>query len=378
MGVNMVWGRRKFHDFPREATEKADAGELTTEQVIELYKGGFAGAKYDPEKMDEFKAAMLQPDGEQIAHAMGMADTGAGKLVIPFVHVLEMFPGCWPGRIGQGRGDCVSWGTRNSSLGTMVADIVSGQPDEKTGKPEEKPDVSPEGIADGVLSTETFYWHRGHGGEGWFCPEAARVACQKSGLMIRKNYPELGVDLTKYSSSTAGKYGRTPPPASVIDVTDNNLIHQATQASGLEVRRDLLFNGYFVLDCGGEGYSNTRDENGVSKRSGSWAHSMTEIGVDDRDAIKQIYNEPLVLILNSWAKWNRGPRDIFQSAALVPADKKQKWVECGIVNPTTGNIMIPEGSFWAPWSHVKRREAIAMSGANGWPRKKLPDLDWSF
>ncbi len=366
----MAWGRRKFTDWPD------DAKELPTERVRALYESGFAGAKYDKEKVEAFRAEMLQPDGEKIVHATGMADTGAGKLVIPFVHVLEMFPNCWPGRQGQARGDCVSWGTRNASLGTMVADIVSGQPDEKTGKPEEKPDVPPEGIADGVLSTEAFYWHRGYNGDGWFCAEAASVACKKSGLVVRRDYPELGVNLTSYSGGTAGKYGKSAPPANIRDLFDDHLIHQATQAGGLEARRDFLFNGYFLLDCGGEGYSDKRDQNGVSKRSGSWAHSMTEIGVDDRDVIKQQYNEPLVLILNSWAKWNSGPRDILQSANLVPVGKKEIWLQAGIINPSTGNIMIPEGSFWAPWSHVKGREVYAFSGANGWPAKKLPDLTW--
>lgn len=367
----MTWRTRaKYLDWPE------DAQELPPEKVIELYRGGFAGAKPSPEAWEEFRAAMLQPDGERVAHATGMADSGAGKLVVPFVFVLETFPGCWPGAQGQARGDCVSWGSRNATLLTLCCDIVSGLPDEKSGKPEEKPDVPAEGVADGVLSTEAYYWWRGYDGDGWHCPAVARVATATSGAFLRKPYPELGLDLTRYSGRTAGKWGARQPPAEVQRVGGERLVHQATHASSLEVRRDLLYNGYGILDCGGEGYSDRRDEGGVSKRSGSWAHSMCEIGVDDRDVIKQKYGEPLVLILNSWAKWNSGPRDIHQSAALVPADKKQKWVECGLVNPSTGNLMIPEGSFWTPWSHCKGREAIAYSGVNGWPRKNLPDLNW--
>jgi hypothetical protein len=353
-----------------------DGDALSTEQVIDLYENGYAGAKHSPEAWAEFHATMNYPDGDAACHEFGLAETGAGKLVVPFVHVLELFPGCWPGAQGQARGDCVSWGTRNASLLTMVCDVVSGQPDEKTGKPEEAPEVPAEGVADGVLSTEAFYWHRGYNSDGWHCPAAAMVATKKSGLVVRKNYPNWGVDLTRYSGSNAGKYGARAPGQEITSEADDHLIHQAAEAQSFEARRDFLYTGYGLLDCGGEGYSNRRDENGVSSRSGSWAHSMCEIAVDDRDVVKQKYGGPLVCILNSWAKWNSGGRDIYQSAALVPAGKKDLWARLGIVNASTGNIQIPEGSFWAKWSEVSRREAIAFSGALGWPRKKLPDLDW--
>ncbi len=366
----MAWARKKFHDWPEDATA------LTTERVAELYANGFAGATYSADAVAEFNAAMLQPDGVHVCHSSGMAESGAGKLVIPFVHVLEMFPGCWPGAQGQARGDCVSWGARNAALMTMVCDIVSGQPDEKSGKPEEKPDVPAGGISDGVLSTEAFYWWRGYNGDGWQCPSVAKVACQKSGLVLRKNYPEFGVDLTRYSGSTAGKYGSRAPGDDVVKVVTQHLIHQATNASNYEARRDLLHNGYGLIDCGGEGWSSSRDEYGMSKRSGSWSHSMSEIGFDDRDSTKQKFGEPLVCILNSWAKWNSGPRDIFQSAALVPPEKKAAWAAAGITNPATGNIMIPEGSFWTLASTCNRREVYAFSGAHGWPKKQVDPLDW--
>jgi hypothetical protein len=363
--------RDLFADWP------ADADELPTAKVIELYENKFAGAKYSPEAWEEFRATQPEPDGDDVTHKYGLADTGAGKLVIPFVFVLEQFPNCWPGRQGQARGDCVSWGSRNATLLTLACDIVSGLPDEKTKFVEGIPEVPPEGIADGVLSTEAYYWWRGYNGDGWHCPSVAKVATTKSGAFLRKNYPDLGFDLTRYSGRNAGLYGSKSPGAEIQKVGGERLIHAATNADSFESRRDLLFNGYGLLDCGGEGYSDSRDDNGVSKRSGSWAHSMCEVGVDDRDQIKQLYGEPLVLILNSWARWNSGPRDIYQSAGLVPAAKKQKWVDLGIVNPNTGNITIPDGSFWCRWSQCKNREVIAYSGVAGWPAKSLP-IDWQF
>jgi hypothetical protein len=367
----MPWApRKKFQDWP------GDAIELPPKKVIELYESGFAGCRYDPQAMERFRANMRWPDGEAAAHEFSFADSGKDKLVVPFVFVLDMFPGCWPGKQGQGRGDCVSWSTRNAGLGTMVADIVGGLPDEESGKPEERPDVPDAGIADGVLSTESIYWYRGYDGDGWFCEEAAEIATKKSGLMIRKDYPELGVDLSSYSSRLAGKYGRQSPPSTIEDVTNDHLIHTATSISSAEGCRDYLFNGFFLTTCGGEGIEYTRDANGVSRRKGSWAHAMGWIGFDDRPDTKAIYNEPLVLDLNSWANWNNGPRDIRDSAKYVPAANKERWIQRGIVNATTGNIMIPEGSAWLRWSEFRNRSIIAFSGAKGWPRKVLP-LDYS-
>lgn len=366
----MPWfPRRVFKDWP------SDANELDVSEIQALYEQGFAGCKYSSEAHDQFRASQQWPDGEQACYDFGLAGSGAGKLVIPFVFVLEQFPNCWPGKQGQGRGDCVSWGSRNATLLTLACDVVNGLPDEKTSIIEGIPEVPPEGIADGVLSTEAYYWHRGYDGDGWHCPSVARVATTTSGAFLRKPYPDLGLDLTSYNSRTAGKWGRTKPPQTVQKVGAEHLVHQATEARDFETRRDLLYNGYGLLDCGGEGYSNSRDENGVSKRSGSWAHSMCEIGADDRPEIHQKYGGPLMLILNSWAKWNKGPRDIFDSAKLVPPAKLETWKRLGIVNPATGNIMIPEGAFWVRWNECKSRENFAYSGVNGWPAKNLP-IDW--
>lgn len=368
----MAWNtRRVFYDWP------SDANDLPIQKVIQMYEGGFLGAKHDPQALERFKAKMLYPDGEAAAHQFGLAGTGAGKLVIPFVFILEMYPGGLPGA-AQARGDCVSHNNKNAALLTMCGDIAAGLPDEVSGKVEGPPEVSAEGIQQGILSSESFYWFRGYDGDGWMCHDAAVVATQSAGLMVRKNYGDLGFDLTRYSGKNAGLYGARKPPQNVIDVTNKHLIRQATDVTSLEGVRDFLFNGYGISTCGGEGYQNTRDANGVSKRSGSWPHAMGCFAVDDRDSIKQIYSEPLALIMNSWAIWNSGPRDIYQSANLVPPGKKQEWIQKGIVNAATGNIMIPEGSFWAPWSHVKNREFIAFSGVNGFPRKALPDYGTSI
>lgn len=344
-----VAGERPFLFWP------GDRLAQSSDEIHQMYSDGFAGAWHDPVAIADFENLIVGSggnlDGESVAQANGLSGSGEGRLVIPFVYVLQLLPGCWPGAAQQ-RGDCVSHDTKNAALVTMCCDIASGKPDEQTGQVEGLPEFDPVGITQGALSSEAIYWYRGYSGDGWSCEAAATVAITRSALWPRKAYPELGIDLTRYSGSLAGKYGRTAPPEAITATGKRNLIRQSTRVRTFADVRDYLANGYGISTCGGEGWSSTRDENGVSRRKGSWSHAMAMIGADDRDIIKQKYGEPLVLILNSWGKWNTGGRRILGTT-----------------------IDIPEGAFWTTWSSVRNRSMLAFSGANGWPTKELPPLN---
>lgn len=352
------------------------ADQLSPQEVIQKYEQGFAGCLQDDEEQEQIEAELAarnagMQNASDIAHAMGWADSGAGKLVLLFLDAAILFPNCYPGPAQQ-RGDCVSHGGSGAAFLTFCREIMLGQPDPVTNIVEGKPDVPPEGIKHSVISSEWNYWHRRHGGDGWQCQACVKVMLE-SGIMLRKPYPELGIDLTQYSGKNAGKYGPGLPPENMEAAGKAHLIRTATPVDGPEACRDMLYNGYGIIDCGGEGYSKTRDANGVSKRSGSWSHSMKEGAFDDREATKQKYGEPLVAIGNNWGIWNGGPRDIMDSANLVPPEKKQDWIALDIVNAQTGNLMLPQGWFWTPWSHAKNRYRMAMSSVNGWPARNLPD-----
>lgn len=319
--------------------------------VVDAYEKGFVGAYSDPEERallwEEVAAAGGIPDGAMACQSYGLEETGKNKLSTPFMEVLSLYPESLPGG-AQGRGDCVSWSTRNACLGTLCCEVTSGKPDEVSGRLEGAPEVSDTARLNGVIATEAFYNWRAHGGDGWSCDAAARVALKKSGLWLRKAYPEINVDFTQYSSRNAGIYGSKEPPASWLEIGKEHLVRTATDVEDFEQLRDLLANGYCISSCGSEGFSSERDEHGVSKRKGSWAHALAYLAADDRDVIKAIYKEPLVLVQNSWGAWNDGPRRILGT-----------------------NIDIPVGSFWARWSDIKNRSMIAFSGVNGWPPKKL-------
>lgn len=348
---------------------------LHPREVIKLYDDGFAGVYGDDEEVELFKEAVRStggnPDGEQICGAHGLAESGAGKLTLSYLPAWDLWPECLPAA-PQRRGDCVSHAARNAALVTIAAEIYQAKPDEVTGRIEGKPEVPAPGRVDGVFSTESIYWHRGHSGDGWHCHAAARVAIEKSGIWIRKNYEQFGVDLTKYDARLAGKWGRQSPPQKIIDFGLQHAMRTATKASSTDAMRDLLANYYGVLHCGGQALRNVRDANGVSRRSGgSWAHAMAYIGVDDRDWAKQKYGSPLLLNQNSWGRWNRGPRAVHDSSHLVPEGKREDWIAKGLVDRQSGNVLIPEGSCWVPASDMRGRSNIALSSFNGWPPTKL-------
>lgn len=319
--------------------------------VVAAYEKGFVGAYGDPEAAeslrDQIKAAGGIPDGAMACSAYALEETGKGKLSLPVLEILKLYPDCLPGG-AQGRGDCVSWAARNSALGTMCCEITSGVPDPNSGRLEGAPEVTTAARLNGVLSTEAIYNWRRHGGDGWSCAAAAQVMLNDSGLWLRKKYDEIGVDFTQYSSRNAGLYGSRTPPDSWREIGKRHLVQTITEIEEFEALRDLLANGYCVSSCGSEGFSSQRDINGVSPRKGSWAHAMAYLGVDDRDEIKKLYKEPLVLVQNSWGAWNDGPRRIFGTV-----------------------VDIPVGAFWARWSDIKNRYMVAVSGVNGWPPKKL-------
>ena len=323
----------------------------TPYDVVKAYENGFIGAYCTVEAAealrDAIKSAGGMPYGADACHAYGLTESGANKLSIPFLDILSLYPDCLPGG-SQGRGDCVSWATRNACLGTMCCDITSGKPDPVSGNLEGPPEVSEAARLNGVLSTEAIYNWREHSGDGWECADAAQVVLKRSGLWLRKKYDEIDVDFTVYSAKNAGLYGSRTPPDSWLQIGKDHLVQTVTEVSTFEELRDLLANGYCVSSCGGEGFSSQRDANGISRRSGSWSHALAMLAADDRDVIKKIYNEPLVLIQNSWGDWNDGPRRILGTG-----------------------VDIPVGSFWARWSDVKNRYMIAISGVNGWPPKKL-------
>lgn len=357
--------RRAEYNWPADHTADTDT-------VVEMYAQGLRGCSYDEQDDEDFCQEVANGGGTvfaaDVAHEHDFADSFKGKLVIPYVFLQRQYPDIWPGP-GQQTGDCVSWSFARALSITMSCDVVSGAVDEVSGKREQFPEASDVAIQNCLVSSEVAYWHRGHGGSGWNIHSASRAGMTVAGATLRKNYPEIGLDLTTYSGKMAQKWGREKPPQEVIEVTNDHLFRTATKIEGDEAAkfaqvRDMLGKGFGIGSDGSEGWSRERGSiptrsgavgHAVAKRQGSWQHSMCICGADDRPETHREYGGPLVCIINSWGKFNRGPRDI----------------------PGT-NFKTPEGGFWARWKDASRRRCVAFSGLNGWRRNDLPDLTPGF
>ena len=330
----------------------AESIDLSIDQLISQYEQGFQGAIKDPEADEMFDAMSEYKTFSDAADAFGLADSGKGKLSLPFLSTMKYYPLAFPGP-AQTTGDCVSRATATGTTVTIFVEVDLGIPDEETGKVEGPPELFHKDGNQGVIATEPIYGDRGHGGQGASCSKLAATVV-RDGVLVRINYSDLGLDLSNYKASIGASWGGRGVPANVIAEGRKHLIRHSTRIKTLEEARDALANGYGLSCCSGLGFSSTRNEDGVSPRKGSWSHGMGWSAVDDRDWAHKKYGGPLFLIQNSWAKWNSGPRTVYGT-----------------------NFQIPEGAFWVTYkdalSILNSDGSFAFSSANGWPRRELPD-----
>lgn len=242
--------------------------------------------------------------------------------------------------------NCVSKGAANCLLTSLGMEIASGKPDEVTNKVEGPPDLPPAGIKNSVVASESLWAWRGYDGDGWICSRAAQVAVAR-GFLVRKPYPELGIDLTNYTQKTISLGGSRPPNQKWLDESSKHVARTATVLEGREQVRDFLFQGYGVFNCSAMGFERTRNEDGFSRQVGIWHHSQSYLGYDDRPDTHKKYGQALVLWNNSWAAWNSGPTRVRGT-----------------------DIDIPPGSFWALASTIDKAQNIALSSVAGWPRRQ--------
>ena len=195
-------------------------------------------------------------------------------------------------------------------------------------------------------ATEGIYGVRGHTGEGMTCSRAARFVSKDGGILLRQKYGQY--DLSKYNGSLASSWGRSGTPQDLINEAKKNPVGTVSLVRSVQEAKDALANGYGIALCSMYGFSSNRDDNGIARRQGSWAHAMAWIGCDDT---KTRLNETLFLIQNSWGLWNGGPKVHEQ----------------------------PDGSFWIREADaagmIAQEGAWVFSNVQGFPRRKI---SWSI
>lgn len=348
---------------------------LSTERVVQMYHEGFAGAYQDPEESDALDHSIVaaggDPDGAATAERYGFAGSGAGKLVLLYPAVVKCYGLRALTKPGQQTGDCTSMMIRDLGLKTICLEDQSGLPDEVSGKVEKAPQVSDTAAANGVFSNEGVYLSRGHNDQGMSCSQGIRYVTTQSGLVIRQKYEQA--DLERYNVNFELR-GRSGSPAWLNEIGRMHPIRQVTRPKGYEAARDFMHQGKATGVCSGLSFSDQRDQYGHSKRTAKgWAHAWHWGGYDDRPETVQHFGEPQILAGHRWAIWNRGGREIFQSADYVPQGERQLWETLGLCSASTGNILIPEGYWWFDASLAGRCDIYSVSGATGWAAKTLPD-----
>ena len=279
----------------------------TPRKILKSYRDGFIGSVCDPEDTAELLGELATPVFGAAAYYL--YGDGEGKISLPFKSLLKFDPSFGPAE-RQTTGDCVSHSTRNAVDITRAVEIdIKGENEEF--------------LARGA--SEAIYQSRGHSRQGMTCSQAARYVNQIGGLLIRKDYG--AVDLSKYNSSI-GANGRIPNSI-YKDEASKHPIKTISNIRTVEEARDALANGYALSVCSGYGFSSVRDKNGIAKRSKGWSHAMAWIACDDS---REVHNETLFLIQNSWGKWNSGPKRLGQ----------------------------PDGSFW-----IREKDARGMLSAGG-------------
>jgi len=285
-----------------------DSNFKTPRSILNYYKKGFTGAICD--ELDVKKLLGELPMPVFGAAAYDLWGSGEGKLSLPFKCLLEFDPGFGPAE-RQTTGDCVSHSTRNAIDVTRAVEIKNGE--------------NEDWLARGA--TEAIYQSRGHKQQGMTCSGATRYVYENGGILVRKDYGD--VDLSVYNSSLGANH-RIPDSIYKTEAKKHQ-VKTVSNVRTVEEARDALANGYALSVCSGYGFSSRRDANGIAKRGSGWSHAMAWIACDDT---RELFNETLFLVQNSWGMWNAGPKTYGQ----------------------------PDGSFW-----IREQDARGMlAGGGAW------------
>ena len=249
-------------------------------------------------------------------------------------------------------GDCVSWGAMHA---VAVSEAVSWS----LGKLPEPPLMPSSEALYGGARVEA----RGKPGDGaqpygGFSDGATGFGAAKFlrefGVVYRQKYPTA--DLTEYSGERAKQYGaygcggQGDNGRLDAEAKKHPLRHVVAIRSWQELAA-ALESGYPVTLASSQGFTSTRNKDGICEASGTWMHQMCAIGIRHK---KNGAPDDLCLILNSWGPSYVGPKE-----NKFPSDQ-------------------PDGSFWARRSVVERmlEDAWAIGDTDGFKYRDIHHGNW--
>ena len=327
--------------------------ERATRRVVTQIDGQF-GYTPDPEGTRQFLATL---GDEQFFSQAGAEAMQEAKGVDTFLY--RQLDAAHRARYGKpfvvGRqliGDCVSWGAMHA---VAVSEAVSWS----LGKLPEPPTMPATEALYGGARVEA----RGKPGDGaqpygGFSDGATGFGAAKFlrefGTVYRQKYPTA--DLTEYSGERAKQWGAYgcggQGDAGRLDAEAKKhpLRHVVAIRSWQELAA-ALESGYPVTLASSQGFTSTRNKDGICEASGTWMHQMCAIGIRHK---KNGAPDDLCLILNSWGPSYVGPKE-----NKYPSDQ-------------------PDGSFWARRSVVERmlEDAWAIGDTEGFKYRDIHHGNW--
>lgn len=261
------------------------------------------GYIYMPQAVEKFVATNKNPFFKGT-----LEDTGRGKIQLLHKYV-EKVAGKIP-IANQGIGDCVSHAGANAVDHTYCAQIATGSGEIWTGRTASE-------VLYGFSRVEIGKRQLGNGDGS--CGAWLAEALKTKGSLPRKKYDTI--DLTNYDSKRAKEWGYKGVPDSIEPAAFENRILTAALITSYYQAIDALWNGYAIVVCAGQGFTNVRDKDGFARPQGRWNHAQAIIGYDDD------YKRPGVLVLNSWGpNWITGPKrhDQPDGSYFVDADDIEK------------------------------------------------------
>jgi hypothetical protein len=214
--------------------------------------------------------------------------------------VEKVKPGHFP--LNQGPiGTCVAFGHAAACDVLLAIDKIAG-------KSSKWLPASPESLYGGARneSKGRITGSRSDGSNGF---AATRWLKEVGGVIYQQVYDKY--DLSKYDTRRAKDWGAEGNggsedgriiPGPFDKEATKHPIKGVALVKTLEELDVALKNGWPVTICSGQGFDNTRDQDGFCSARGSWAHCMVVLG--KRNEGRKGY-----LILNSWGStWVSGPK----------------------------------------------------------------------
>lgn len=270
--------------------------------------------------------------------ASSIRESGEGKVVLLYKFV-EKLIGKYNVRKQDGP-DCVSFGAACAIDAVKATEIVIKKQVEEWIAETSTEDIyggSRVNIGKGELGNDG----------GSFGAWAAKYV-NEIGTLARIAYGKY--DLTNYDYNEARIWGSpgNGVPEQLIKEANKHKIRTVSLVRTYKEVRDALANGYAVTIASNQGFNTNRDREGFAYPSGTWAHQMCLIAVDDigQGCSKR---RPGVLCQNSWGPdWIVGPKRHEQ----------------------------PDGSFWIDADVLQSRilsngDSWAFSDYDGFKPKKL-------